>query len=521
MAEVVLGLDLGSRNIKIAMIRQDKKSQVLKTTVLRTPDSSIIEGKIVEQEREKLAGVIRDWVDKQDSKPSSLAVSINSPDIIVRKFVLPTMEPTELALAIDIEIKKLFTSALDTHTTRYKILYSDGIKTQILAALCPTELLKNYEELAALIGIPLKFADIQANTQTKALKRFFETGIEGPALIVDVGYRSTLLSIADNGKLLLSRYVMAGVAAFDNLVANKAELSKDTVEHARETGDFSPILIDPDQMEQLMDFSLSEIEQQASQTLEFYEYEKPTAKVTILKVLGEGSEIPNIHSRLSNALGLALEELKQNRELPADTENPELMAEALGAALQTGPAGEDMNFLAEQIVGGTRKEKFGWRTIAIAAVAVLAISVLISAVLFIGQRLNINSIERIKKEIAASGSISSVDQQIDTAQRKQNSLELLIETIDKQNGSTAQVLDAISADAPENLFAMHMSILNGQELILTGKSKDYDSVANFALLLRENGAFSSILINSITANRTTAEDVLDYGLSITLKVARG
>ncbi|MDR1440112.1 MAG: PilN domain-containing protein [Clostridiales bacterium] len=126
-------------------------------------------------------------------------------------------------------------------------------------------------------------------------------------------------------------------------------------------------------------------------------------------------------------------------------------------------------------------------------------------------------IESIKESISADAGVSELEERIAAAEHKLAEAQSVSQALSLAGAGAADILDALTREAPEDLFIVSLGIVNSNEVILTGKSKDYGSVANFALLLRESGAYGSVSINSITANRPATDEIADYGFTMTLR----
>ncbi|MDR1060745.1 MAG: pilus assembly protein PilM [Clostridiales bacterium] len=522
MPEIILGLDVGSQNIKIALAKRDKRFALLGAAVVKTPDGAVLDGEIAYTGG--IAQVLKGYIAESGAKPDCIAACVNSPNIVTRLVRLPGVAQPEVPAAVRFELLKLFPSIKETHAIAQKAVSSDAESAAVFAALCPNSLLGAYSALSDELGIPLKYADVRANAQAKALARFFGLERGETGLIVDLGYRSTQISVVSNGCALVSRQVAAGVAAYDAMLAERAGVSRADAEKARQGGDFSGIGLDASELARIAGACFAEIEEQARQTVEFYEYEKPKEHIGFAAAIGEGGLIPDIDGFFAAPLGLKPRTLPASAPgVPAGGHSAKLLAAAVGACLQDGARpGQDINFVEKPEAGrGGQAGGALSRLVPVAfaaAAALLALSILASVYFGASRRSAASQIESIKDSISADSGVSELEARIKDAERKLDDAQSVSQALAQSGADAAGALEALTREAPEDLFVVSLNMLSASEIALTGKSKDYGSIANFALLLRESGEYGSVSINSISANRLSSDEIADYGFTMTLRV---
>ena len=91
-----------------------------------------------------------------------------------------------------------------------------------------------------------------------------------------------------------------------------------------------------------------------------------------------------------------------------------------------------------------------------------------------------------------------------------------MKAIDAKSIKISELLDELTDRTPESLFVTNLNILDANSIVMNGRARDYGSVSEFALLLRQTEHFDSVRINSITANPTVSETYTDYGFSMSI-----
>jgi Tfp pilus assembly PilM family ATPase/Tfp pilus assembly protein PilN len=611
MPDILLGLDIGSRYIKTAVVRRGGKCRIIDAGVIRTPDGSVLDGAIIYMDA--VADAVKAYIDKCGAKVTGLGVSISSPDIITRGLTLPATAADDIPAAVKFEILKFFPSIKDTHEIAQKTLAVDesgagagagvgaggvgagasvgvggvggasaggvgaapvavsstaGASISALAALCPTELIKSYEELASRLGLQLRRIDIRADAQAKAAEYYCDSidisraggvgaagggadagaresagagagtgaGVGanageaggGAGLMIDIGYRSSHVSVVRSGKLVLSRYIMCGAAAYDNMIAEKAGVAREDAEKARVSGDFTGIAIDPGDSENIISMCFMEIDEQIRQAAGLYGADGALSYFT---VVGEGSMIPGIDSHFEREHNLARRELaaakkgKTGYDALIGNGNPKLLLAAAGAVLYGGDArGLDMNFAPGAAgaagtagAGGLRIGSSGRLAAALAAAFVIAAASVAVGVYCIAERHRIDAeIAAINAEIIQDGAIAEKTAAISQARAKLSVLNAVLDAVEANGANASELLDSLAAQAPESLFVTNFNMSDAVNAVMNGRARDYESISEFALSLRRTGKYDSVRINSIAANQTASDIANDYSFTMTV-----
>ena len=532
MPEVLLGLDVGSRYIKAAFVRLSKKRRIIGAGIIKTPDGSVSDGAIAYMDA--VVEKVKAFIGESGVKPDGLAVSINSPDIITRNLTLPALSAAEIPPAVKFEILKFFPSIKDTHEITQKVLSSDASSVSALAALCPLELIKSYQELASRLGLPLRCADVRADAQAKAIDYFCgggtaanEASAGGEAgLLIDIGYRSSLVSVVSRGKLAISRYIMSGAAAYDNYTAEKAGVAREDAERARISGDYANISIDAYDAENIMNLCFMEIDDQIRQTAEHYVNDVTNEKLSYIMVAGEGGMIPGIEEYFARAHGLKPRVLSPvaggntGYGVLLKNGNPKLLFAAAGAALiGSGASYPEINFVSGADGGAGERSfaAFGRFVAALVVAVLIAAAAIASGIYFIADQNRSNAeIAQINREISLDMRTVEQGEEITQARLKLSALNAVLDAIDAKSVDVTGILDDLTAQAPEGLFAINLNIIDAGNIALSGRARDYQSISEYALRLRKTDKYDSVRINSIAASQTLSEAHFDYSFSMTI-----
>lgn len=110
---------------------------------------------------------------------------------------LPEMNEKDLAKAIRYQAAQYIPLALEEMTLDWQILERNSGKMNVLLMAVPNDVIKRYVKTAELSKINLKGLELE----TMAIARLFGLKEKQPAAIIDIGGRTTSISIIDNGYL--------------------------------------------------------------------------------------------------------------------------------------------------------------------------------------------------------------------------------------------------------------------------------------------------------------------------------
>ena len=633
MPNIVLGLDVGARSIKAALVRQGRRGGVLGAAILPTPDGCVADGEIAQPGM--IARALRPFIDGAPVKPTALAACMNSPNIITRRVELPSIGEEETAPAVKMEILKLFPSIKGTHAIAQRATktsegdseaHSVGVVARgagvwqamgrrgrlgsgkkvsaAFAALCPVSLVRMYEELASLLGLPLKYADVRANAIVKAISRYCIQQAPGadahgagspgadvhdadiPAVdasgadaqnmdgsigvVLDIGYDESCISVVADGMPLMSRQAQTGVEAFDRLAAAQSGASMEAVESGRLSGDFTSAGLADLDITATVGSSFGEIEEQLRQTAMFFGHEKPPRRLSYLHIVGEGAGIPGIGVMLSGALGgqvgfagisggqagfagipdghagfaassggqagfaaspdgsgsLARPLSQPKGWAPAmehfiASGSWRTLLAAVGAATRATPKGrerpwQDINFSdAGEATGGAGQGKAPRLMLAAAAASLVLLAVGGAALAFTSQRQSdMRTAQAIDMKLASDTVASGLERDIAAAEQRLSDITSVSYAIDRNSVKASGIMETVTRELPENVFVVTFNAMSAWEAVMTGKSRDYGSIAGFAQRLRDSGEFYGVHINSVALDPGDGQGAPGYSFSI-------
>jgi type IV pilus assembly protein PilM len=423
----IIGLDIGTFSVKMAQfIKKEDGFHLVKVDlreIEKTDTDALREKKILSLLKEMLAGV--------DIKKSRIIVNVNCPKTGVKRIQAPFMPKSDLEKALALEVKNYFPFQLENAILDFEILgdIAEGgsRKYEVLVAVTPRETVDKYLALLAKAGIkPASFVP-SAYAFGKLAEYSFMSSQIGRGTIrafIDIDELYTELIILKGKSLVFNRKIpIAGRDFTESLTAvlssesGRVGLSPAEAEKIKRevglTGEGEPRVIDGKistaQILSMLRVPLEQLAGEIERCFNYYVEETGGGKIESLVLFGGGASLSGLDKFLSDKLGIEvrrgspLERLTVEKDAIHDTEKVLHRIEtAIGAAL-TG--GKGINLLPPEIKEeAQRLIKRG--TLEAAATAFI----LISALLFIGMRIQLGNFE--KRISTAKLELSSLQPQL-------------------------------------------------------------------------------------------------------------
>lgn len=206
----VIGLDIGSRTIKVAEVADTKKGGVLKKFgSIEIPTGLIEDGAV--RNPEEVADAIREMFKMYKIKEPNVAVSIGGYSIIVKTITVQKMDEDQLHETIQFEAEQYIPFDINDVNIDFQMLgenESNPSQMNVLLVAAKKEMVNDYVSLVQLANLNPVVVDVDAF----ALQNIYEmnSGGEENVALIDVGASKTTLNIVKNTVSVLMRDVSFG-----------------------------------------------------------------------------------------------------------------------------------------------------------------------------------------------------------------------------------------------------------------------------------------------------------------------
>lgn len=208
----VLSIEIGYSLIKIMETDYKVKSpKVYKSINLDTPQDVIQDGEL--KVTEALVSYIKQALVAHAIKTKQVVFTITSTKIASREVVLPNVKENKISTVIRANASDYFPVDISQYEIEYIPLglvgeETDNVQRKVLVLAAPHSILDGYEQLAKALGLSLAALDYSCNSIYQVVKNECKEGIE---MVIKVDEQVSIITILENGQILLQRSVSYGV----------------------------------------------------------------------------------------------------------------------------------------------------------------------------------------------------------------------------------------------------------------------------------------------------------------------
>lgn len=207
MSGKVISIEIGLTTTKICEVDYKKKNpRVYNCISFDTPKNCFEDGYI--RDKNTFTMITKEYLAKSKIKGDKVVFSISSTKIVNREVIIPFVKKNRIQDVIHANASEYFPVDITDYILTYSILETiqegENKKLRILVFAAPDNLIKNYYNIAELLGLEVMAIDYNGNSVYQITKT--QAG-KGNHLVIQFNEQSTLLNIMEGGILRLQRTV--------------------------------------------------------------------------------------------------------------------------------------------------------------------------------------------------------------------------------------------------------------------------------------------------------------------------
>lgn len=285
----VLGVDIGTTNIKIVQITSKDNSHTLDTYGLVNVSFEIDENK--EEVIKKTVSVLKNLMQKAGVTTNKVVASLPNSAVFTTVIDMPKLSEGELKTAIEFEAKKYVPLPITEMTLSWSIIEkSADEKSKVLITAVPNSVLRSYLRIFELAKLEPLALEIEALALIRALIR----DNQGSILLIDIGAKATHLNIVENGNLLLTRNVPVGGETITTKIAESLKISISRAEQFKKDFGLNQASLIPETIKPILMTIKSEARQLQSI------YQAKSKKFDKIIVVGGTANLPGLNEFFSD-----------------------------------------------------------------------------------------------------------------------------------------------------------------------------------------------------------------------------
>lgn len=224
MANKVISIEIGLQTTKMCEVSLKKNNpQVYNCISFPTPEDTFEDGYI--RDKYKFVAVVKDKIKEANLKSNKVIFTVASNKIANREVILPIINEKHIQDVVNTNASEYFPVDVSDYILTYSIIEKIVTKTEkkmrLLVLAAPNNLIKNYYNVAELLGLEVEAIDYIGNSIFHVIKKQVTTGSN---LVIQMNDQTTLISIFEDNVLQLQRTVSYGTSTLVNEITSNKEL---------------------------------------------------------------------------------------------------------------------------------------------------------------------------------------------------------------------------------------------------------------------------------------------------------
>ncbi|MBW2246761.1 MAG: type IV pilus assembly protein PilM [Deltaproteobacteria bacterium] len=294
----LVGLDIGSRTIKIAEVVDKKTTQIFKSFHTIDIEPGLIEEGTV-KDPETVSKSIRELYAKAKLKEKNVAISIGGYSVIVKKINVQSMTEDELQETIHFEAEQYIPFDISDVNLDFQILGEsehNPNQMSVLLVAAKKEMINEYINLVQMTGLNLCVIDVDAFALQNIFEFSYNPGDENIALI-DIGASKTSLNILKDNSSVFMRDVSLGCGQINEKIASLVECSLAEAEEIKHGGQSE--IIPPEDLSSIISSAVTAWCTEIKRALDFFYSTFPEDQITKIILSGGGANIKEFRQLLA------------------------------------------------------------------------------------------------------------------------------------------------------------------------------------------------------------------------------
>lgn len=315
----IIGLDIGSNSIKLALIADHGKDLALvKFGIKYLSPESIVDGTVMD--RSQVAGVIAELLQENQIKSKDVAIGVSGNSVIVKRISLPEMGEEELSESINWEAEQYIPFAIEDVNLDFQILGptpKEGANTMdVVLVAAKKDKINDYVSLVTETGLNPMIMDVDAF----ALENMFEVNYEIESgrvdALVNIGAAVMNINILRDGLSVFTRDSSMGGNNYTEALQKEFGLGFESAERVKK-GEDGPNE-NQDRVQEILNSVSEDIAAEAARSLDFFRATTGIENVDRVILSGGSSMVAGFMDILSEKVGVPVELANPFRNISLD-----------------------------------------------------------------------------------------------------------------------------------------------------------------------------------------------------------
>lgn len=294
----LVGLDIGSRTIKVAEAQESKKGWVLKKFGMIDIEPGAIEEGVVKNPQ-IVANAIKQLFQTHSIRLNKVAISIGGYSVIVKNITIQNMPEEQLYESINFEAEQYIPFDINDVNLDFQILGDsehNPNQMNVLLVAAKKDMVNEYINLIDMANLTLGVIDIDAF----ALQNIYELNYEAKGdnvALIDIGASKTSVNILKNNTSVFMRDVSLGCNQINNRIVSMINCSAAEAEEIKlsNKGD----KLSADELKEITSSVVSDWSDEIRRALDFFYSTNPDEEIKQIVLSGGGANIKDFRDLLA------------------------------------------------------------------------------------------------------------------------------------------------------------------------------------------------------------------------------
>ena len=315
----LIGLDIGSRTLKVAEIAETKKGHTLQNFgTIDIKPGLIKEGTI--KDLEAVSASIRELFKNVKLKDQNIAISIGGYSIIVKKVNVQTMTEDELHETIHFEAEQYIPFDISDVNLDFQILGEsehNPNQMSVLLVAAKKEMINEYINLTQMSGLNTCIIDVDAFALQNIYEFNYAPEDENVALL-DIGASKTSLNILKGNSSVFMRDVPLGCGQINDKIISLVNCSLEEAEDIKLSE--QPEQISLKDLKEIVSSVVADWCTEIKRALDFFYSTYPEDQITKIILSGGGSNIKEFRQLLAAETSAKVETINPFENFSVDND---------------------------------------------------------------------------------------------------------------------------------------------------------------------------------------------------------
>lgn len=302
MEKILVGLDVGTKNIKaVQLAREKEKTSLLAAGYIATPARPV--DNAGDKYEQMLADSINRLVHEMKLSTTAVCASLPSSKVITRVIEVPILKEEELASAIAWEAESYIPLPLSKVKLDYCIVEKkkDAQKMKVLLVAAPIAIIEEYMRIITLAGLTPVALETEILAASRSISKSFPDLKN--ALVVSQGATATEIALLHDLLLIYTKCCPIGGNVITRALATELGFEEATAEEYKKTYGLEEDKLEGKIAKAISPFFtniISEIEK----TADYFKEQYPQEEINAIVLCGGGAKLPKAILALTKNLGL-------------------------------------------------------------------------------------------------------------------------------------------------------------------------------------------------------------------------